>query len=95
MERKITVLPGDGIGPEVVASAVRVLQVIGKRFNHTFHLGYATIGGAAIDQHNNPLPDETIEMCENSDALSISLAQVVRDQLSWISQKTFLKCCLM
>ena len=44
MERKITVLPGDGIGPEVVASAVRVLQVIGKRFNHTFHLGYATIG---------------------------------------------------
>ncbi len=45
MERKITVLPGDGIGPEVVASAVRVLQVIGKRFNHTFHLGYATIGG--------------------------------------------------
>ncbi len=69
MERKITVLPGDGIGPEVVASAVRVLQVIGKRFNHTFHLGYATIGGAAIDQHNNPLPEETIEMCENSDAI--------------------------
>ena len=48
MERKITVLPGDGIGPEVVASAVRVLQVIGKRFNHTFHLGYATIGGARL-----------------------------------------------
>jgi len=69
MEKKITVLPGDGIGPEVVASAVRVLQVIGKRFNHTFHLGYGTIGGAAIDQHNNPLPDETIEMCENSDAI--------------------------
>ena len=58
MEKKITVLPGDGIGPEVVASAIRVLQVIGKRFNHTFHLGYGTIGGAAIDQHNNPLPDE-------------------------------------
>jgi len=69
MEKKITVLPGDGIGPEVVASAVRVLQVIGKRFNHTFHLGYGTIGGAAIDQHNNPLPDETIEMCEKSDAI--------------------------
>ena len=43
--------------------------MIGKRFNHTFHLSYATIGGAAIDQHNNPLPDETIEMCENSDAV--------------------------
>ncbi|CAM5217035.1 3-isopropylmalate dehydrogenase OS=Lysinibacillus sphaericus OX=1421 GN=leuB PE=3 SV=1 [Lysinibacillus sphaericus] len=53
----------------MVASAIRVLQVIGKRFNHTFHLGYGTIGGAAIDQHNNPLPDETIEMCESSDAI--------------------------
>ena len=69
MEKKITVLPGDGIGPEVVASAVKILQVIGKRYNHTFHLGYATIGGAAIDQFNNPLPDETIAMCENSDAV--------------------------
>ena len=69
MEKKITVLPGDGIGPEVVASAVKILQVIGKRYNHTFHLGYAAIGGAAIDQFNNPLPDETIAMCENSDAV--------------------------
>lgn len=69
MEKKITVLPGDGIGPEVVASAVKVLQVIGKRYNHTFHLGYAAIGGAAIDQFNNPLPDETIAMCEESDAV--------------------------
>lgn len=69
MEKKITVLPGDGIGPEVIASAVRVLQVIGKRFNHTFHLGYGAIGGAAIDQFNNPLPNETILMCEQSDAI--------------------------
>jgi len=69
MEKKITVLPGDGIGPEVVASAVKILQVIGKRYNHTFHLGYAAIGGAAIDQFNNPLPDETIAMCEDSDAV--------------------------
>ena len=69
MEKKITVLPGDGIGPEVIASAVKVLQVIGKRFNHTFHLQYGVIGGAAIDQHNNPLPDETIALCEASDAI--------------------------
>lgn len=69
MEKIITVLPGDGIGPEVVASAVKVLQVIGKRFNHTFHLNYAAIGGAAIDQYNNPLPEETIAMCEASDAI--------------------------
>lgn len=69
MEKKITVLPGDGIGPEVIASAVEVLQVVGKRFNHTFHLAYGAIGGAAIDQYNNPLPDETISLCEQSDAV--------------------------
>lgn len=69
MEKKITVLPGDGIGPEVVSAAVKVLQVIAKRYNHTFHLQYGVIGGAAIDQFNNPLPDETIAMCEQSDAV--------------------------
>ncbi|PKC52012.1 Isocitrate/Isopropylmalate dehydrogenase-like protein, partial [Rhizophagus irregularis] len=69
MEKKITVLPGDGIGPEVVASAVRVLQAIGKRYNHKFHLSYAVIGGTAIDEFNNPLPDETIAICKESDAI--------------------------
>ncbi len=69
MEKKITVLPGDGIGPEIVASAVRVLQAIGKRYNHEFQLEYAAIGGAAIDQFNNPLPDETIAICRESDAI--------------------------
>ncbi|RND01428.1 3-isopropylmalate dehydrogenase [Lysinibacillus halotolerans] len=69
MEKKITVLPGDGIGPEVIAAAVRVLKVIGKRYNHDFQLGYAAIGGAAIDQFHNPLPEKTIEMCKESDAI--------------------------
>lgn len=69
MEKKITVLPGDGIGPEIVASAVRVLQAIGKRYKHDFQLAYAAIGGAAIDQFNNPLPEETIETCKQSDAI--------------------------
>lgn len=69
MEKKITVLPGDGIGPEIVAAAIRVLKAIGKRYNHDFQLAYAAIGGAAIDQFNNPLPDETIEVCKQSDAI--------------------------
>ncbi|QBK26194.1 3-isopropylmalate dehydrogenase [Ureibacillus thermophilus] len=69
MEKKITVLPGDGIGPEVVASAIRVLQAIGKRYKHDFQLAYAAIGGAAIDQFNTPLPEETIETCKQSDAI--------------------------
>ena len=70
MEKKITVLPGDGIGPEVVAAAIRVLKVIAKRYNHDFQLGYAAIGGAAIDQFQNPLPEETIEMCKAGAARS-------------------------
>ncbi len=69
MEKKIAVLPGDGIGPEVVAEAVRVLEVIGRRFNHTFHMEYGLIGGVAIDEKNDPLPKETIELCESSDAI--------------------------
>ncbi len=69
MEKKITILPGDGIGPEVINSAVRVLQAIGIRYQHEFHLTYAAIGGAAIDQYNNPLPDETIALCQESDAI--------------------------
>lgn len=69
MEKRVAVLPGDGIGPEVTAEAVRVLEVIGKRFNHTFHVEYGAIGGDAIDRYNNPLPEETIALCEASDAI--------------------------
>ncbi|WP_203245856.1 3-isopropylmalate dehydrogenase [Sporosarcina beigongshangi] len=69
MEKRVAVLPGDGIGPEVTAAAVKVLETIGRRFNHTFHIEYGAIGGNAIDQFNNPLPDETIKLCEKSDAV--------------------------
>ncbi|RHW38250.1 3-isopropylmalate dehydrogenase [Lysinibacillus yapensis] len=69
MEKKITVLPGDGIGPEVVAAAIRVLKVVAKKYNHDFQLAYAAIGGAAIDQFQDPLPEETIETCKQSDAI--------------------------
>lgn len=69
MEKKVAVLPGDGIGPEVTEAAVKVLEVIAKRFDHTFHFEHASIGGDAIDQHQNPLPDETIAICEASDAV--------------------------
>lgn len=69
MEKRVAVLPGDGIGPEVTAAAVKVLETIGRRFNHTFHIEYGAIGGNAIDQFNNPLPAETIKLCEESDAV--------------------------
>ncbi|WP_342513099.1 3-isopropylmalate dehydrogenase [Sporosarcina sp. FSL K6-1522] len=69
MEKRVAVLPGDGIGPEVTAAAVKVLETIGRRFNHTFHIEYGSIGGIAIDKYKNPLPDETIKLCEESDAV--------------------------
>lgn len=69
MEKKIAVLPGDGIGPEVMESALKILQVIGRRFKHTFHVEYGAIGGEAIDKFQSPLPEDTVRLCERSDAI--------------------------
>jgi 3-isopropylmalate dehydrogenase len=69
MKAKIAVLPGDGIGPEVTGKAVEVLQAIAGKFGHEFEFEEALMGGIAIDQTGNPLPDETIEVCEGADAI--------------------------
>lgn len=69
MEKKITVLPGDGIGPEVVKGAIAVLDTIAEKFGHKFEYTYAKIGGVAIDECNNPLPQETIDVCKASDGV--------------------------
>ena len=69
MEYKITVLPGDGIGPEVIDESVKVLGAVGRWFGHEFALVYGMVGGGAIDATGSALPDETIEMCLNSDAV--------------------------
>ncbi len=69
MKKNITVIEGDGIGPEVTAQAVKVLNAIGNRFGHTFHYKYALMGACAIDKTGDPLPDETIEACLKSDAI--------------------------
>ncbi|MDE2546518.1 MAG: 3-isopropylmalate dehydrogenase, partial [Methanocorpusculum sp.] len=65
----LAVLPGDGIGPEVVAEAVKVLAAVGKKFGHTFDLRYAPFGGAAIDSSGSPFPPETEDTCMNADAV--------------------------
>ncbi len=65
----IVVLPGDGIGPEVTEQAVRVLQSIGRRFEHTFHLTHAMVGVAAIEAEGEAISDATMELCHQSDAL--------------------------
>ncbi|GAB1855435.1 3-isopropylmalate dehydrogenase [Flavobacteriaceae bacterium MHTCC 0001] len=69
MKLSIAVLPGDGIGPEVTAEAVKVLKAIGLAFEHTFDFQYGAVGAAAIDKFQNPLPEETITLCEKADAV--------------------------
>lgn len=69
MQAKITLLPGDGIGPEVVAEAVKVLNAVGSKFGHEFNFIEALAGGIAIDQTGNPLPDESLAACRQSDAV--------------------------
>ncbi|HWJ79835.1 MAG TPA: 3-isopropylmalate dehydrogenase [Niallia sp.] len=69
MKKKIAVLPGDGIGPEIVAGATQVLKTIAETFNHEFEFQYGDIGGCATDKTGSPLPDETISLCKDSDAI--------------------------
>ncbi|MBK8987260.1 MAG: 3-isopropylmalate dehydrogenase [Chloroflexi bacterium] len=69
MQAKITLLPGDGIGPEVVAEAHKVLAVIAAQYNHTFTFNQQLAGGIAIDETGHPLPEETLNACLHSDAV--------------------------
>jgi 3-isopropylmalate dehydrogenase len=69
MNYKIAVLPGDGIGPEIIDQALKVLESVGRKFKHTFSFREALVGACAIDATGNPFPDETLELCMNSDAV--------------------------
>ena len=69
MNKNIALLPGDGIGPEVVAQARILLDAIAARFGHEFSLEEGLIGGIAIDASGDPLPPETIALCERADAV--------------------------
>lgn len=69
MDAKISVLPGDGIGKEVTAEAVRVLNSIQEKYGHRFDYEYALIGGCAIDQMGAALPSNTLNLCRSSDAI--------------------------
>ncbi|RRO14619.1 3-isopropylmalate dehydrogenase [Flavobacteriaceae bacterium 14752] len=69
MKLNITVLPGDGIGPEVISQAVKTLNAIALEFDHQFSYKYADVGAVAIDNTGSPLPDETLALCKSSDAV--------------------------
>lgn len=69
MQYKIAVVPGDGIGPEVVRETIKVMDAVGKKFGHTFQYESVLAGGAAIDETGECLPQETIDICRSSDAV--------------------------
>ena len=69
MNFKITLLPGDGIGPEVVAEAVRVLEVVASKFGHSFTFTERLMGGCSIDKFGSSLTDETLADCQAADAV--------------------------
>src|SRR5712691_11610077 len=74
MKIRAVVLPGDGIGPEVTAEAVRVLDAVARVFAHDIDFTFKSIGGSAIKQYGNPLPDATLEACLESDAVLLGAA---------------------
>lgn len=69
MNFKITLLPGDGIGPEVVGEATKVLDAVAKKYNHQFNFQERLMGGCSIDKYGTSLTDEALVDCQNSDAV--------------------------
>lgn len=69
MNFQIAILEGDGVGPEIINEAVLLLQQIGEQYGHSFDFKYGKIGGSAVDELGTPLPENTIEVCKNSDAV--------------------------
>lgn len=69
MNKKIAVIKGDGIGPEIVTEAMKVLDKVAEKFGHTFEYEQLLLGGCSIDAYGVPLTDETIERCKASDAV--------------------------
>ena len=63
MKFKLAVLPGDGIGPDVLAEGIKSLEAVGKKFGHSFELTHGLIGGVAIDAEGTALSEDTLEMC--------------------------------
>lgn len=69
MEKNITVIKGDGIGPEVTDQSIKILNMVAEKFGHVFHYTYELMGACAIDETGDPLPEKTINAALNSDAI--------------------------
>ena len=85
--KRVAILPGDGIGPEVMKEAIKVLEAVCKIFNFKLDFEFGDIGGSAYDKHGSALPDQTLRLCENSDAildedaLRDLVSEIVRQEL--------------
>ena len=69
MKKTISILPGDGIGPEVMEQTIRIIKKIENKFDHYFTLNHGYIGGAAFEKYGCHFPDTTLHVCKNSDAI--------------------------
>ena len=69
MDFNLAVIKGDGIGPEIVDEAIKVLNKIGEKYDHKFNFTYVKAGGDAIDNEGECLPNKTVEACKNSDSV--------------------------
>ena len=69
MNKNITVLSGDGIGPEIIREAIKVLNKVGEKFGHTFNYTYVDIGGCSIDKYGVPITDENMQKCKDADSV--------------------------
>lgn len=66
---KIAVLPGDGIGPEIIKESLKIIESVSEKIDTKFNYKFCDVGAIAIDKYNNPLPDETLKICKESDAI--------------------------
>ncbi len=69
MKLNIALLPGDGIGPEIIEQAMKTVKAVAKKFNHELEYEYGITGASAIDKVGEPYPDETHKLCMKSDAV--------------------------
>ena len=82
MKKNITVLRGDGIGPEIVSEAIKVLDAVGKKFSHEFIYTEVDIGGCSIDKYGVPITEEGMAKCKASDSVLLTYAARFRRPLS-------------
>ena len=87
MNFNIAVMSGDGIGPEIVEEAKKVLETVGKKFGHTFEFQDVLIGGISIDTYGEPLTKEAIETAKNSDAVLLGAVGGVVGKDKWYECK--------